>query len=62
MVGTNRDGSLNKVLICEQQRMLAQAVLDANREETQDAASHEEPATWERTLADGLKSPDVVLQ
>lgn len=42
--------------------MLAQAVLDVNREEAQDAASHEEPATWERTLADGLKSPDVVLQ
>ncbi|MBX3335948.1 MAG: hypothetical protein KF876_17585 [Nitrospira sp.] len=50
------------MLTCEQQRMLAQAVLDANCEEAQDAAYHEELATWERTLADGLESSDVPFQ
>lgn len=56
MGGTNRSGSLNELSTCEQQRMLEQAVLNANREEAQDVAYHEELATWERTLPDGLES------
>lgn len=42
--------------------MVEHAVLDANREEAQDAAYHEELATWERTLADGLEPSDVAFQ
>ena len=62
MGGTNRSGSLNEVLTCEQQWMLEQTVLDANREEAQDAVYHEELVTWERTLADGLEPPVVPFQ
>jgi len=38
------------------------AVLDANREEAQDVAYHEDLATWERILADGLEPSDVAFQ
>jgi hypothetical protein len=55
MGGTNRSGYLNELLKREQQRVLEQAVLEANRQEAQDAAYQEELATWERTLADGLE-------
>jgi len=46
----------------EHQRIVEHAVLDANREEAQDAAYHEELATWERILADGLEPSDVAFQ
>ncbi len=62
MGGTNRRGYLNALLKREHQRMVEHAVLDANREEAQDAAYHEELATWERTLADGLEPSDVAFQ
>lgn len=42
--------------------MVEHAMLDANREEAQDAAYHEELATRERTLADGLELLDVAFQ
>lgn len=61
MGGTNRSGDLNEVLTCEQQRMLAQAVLDANHEEAR-TDYQQEFATWERILADGLESSDVPSQ
>lgn len=56
MGDSNQREYLNELLIRDQQRMWEQAVLDANCEEAQDAAYHEELATWERTLADGLES------
>lgn len=52
--GTHRSGSLNELLKREQQRMVAQAVLDANREEAQDASYQGELAAWEWTFADRL--------
>lgn len=62
MGGTNRSGYLNALLKREDQRMVEHAVLRANREEAHDAAYHQELATWEQTLADGLEPSDVPFQ
>ncbi len=44
-----------RLLKREQDRRLKLAVLDANREEAQDASYQVELATWEWTLADGME-------
>ena len=55
MGGTNLSGYLNDLLKREQWRILEQAALEANRDETHDPAYQKEFAIWERTLTDGLE-------
>lgn len=52
--GSNRSAYINRLLKEEEQRKLAQEILEANKEERDDLAYQEELSDWDVTLSDGL--------
>ena len=52
--GKNRSAFINQLLKAEKRRRLAQAILQANREEAEDEAYQALLADWDDTLLDGL--------
>ena len=54
VAGSNKSAYINTVLKAEQQRLLAEKITKANREEAEDSAYRTEVGEWDATLSDGL--------
>ncbi len=52
--GKNKSAYINDLLKKEKQRMLEEAIFQANQEEAKDVEYQEELSDWEATLSDGL--------
>lgn len=52
--GRNKSAYINDLLSREKQKALEEALLQANREEAEDAQYQEELSAWDTTLSDGL--------
>lgn len=52
--GRNKSAYINDLLSREKQKALEEALLQANREEAEDARYQEELSAWDTTLSDGL--------
>ncbi len=52
--GHNKSAFVTQLLLAEKRRRLKHALMKANQEEADDAVYHQELATWNNTLADGL--------
>jgi len=52
--GGNKSAYINDLLSREKRKTLQDAVLQANREEAEDAEYQEELSVWDTTLSDGL--------
>ena len=53
--GKNKSAYINDLLKRERQRMLEEAIFQANQEEAKDVEYQEELSDWEATLSDGLQ-------
>ena len=54
--GKNKSAYINDLLKKEKQRMLEEAIFQANQEEAKDVEYQKELLDWEATLSDGLNS------
>jgi len=52
--GRNKSAYINDLLSREKRKTLKDAVLQANKEEAEDAEYQEELSAWDSTLSDGL--------
>ncbi len=52
--GSNKSAYINDLLSREKQKTLKDALLQANKEEAEDAEYQEELSAWDTTLSDGL--------
>ncbi len=52
--GKNKSAYINDLLKKEKQRMLEEAIFQANQEEAKDVEYQKELLDWEATLSDGL--------
>jgi len=52
--GANKSAYINELLRREKEKILAELIFQANREEAEDLDYQEELSAWEETLSDGL--------
>ena len=52
--GRNKSAYINDLLKREKQKILKEALIQANQEEAEDAEYQEELTEWDTTLSDGL--------
>ncbi len=53
--GKNRSAYINRLLKEEKHRKMAEAILQANQEEAENATYQEELSVWDEALFDGLE-------
>lgn len=54
-VKSNRSAFINTLIKAEKQRQLKAAIIQANKEEAEDAAYESDLSDWDITLSDGLE-------
>ena len=52
--GANKSAYINDLLRREKEKILAERILQANKEEAEDLDYQEELSAWDETLSDGL--------